>query len=139
MAAYAMNQLISQLGLANMGERFHGDNPNDWVVVDPTWVRVVKNGLKVADVYFEDGNNVNIIADDVYLLIRHQHSKDFYPPDYGIVIQTARDFKGDKITPDIDATWTLPDDLKLSGPRVYTPPSTLKRKPKVKGSLRLMT
>jgi len=136
-AAHGLNQLIGELGLGNLGERFLGDNPEDWAVVDEGEVKCLKYGKHVADVYFygTDRLTIEIVVPDLYMLVRQQHIRDFQPQDYGMAVQTAHDIFGYKIDPDIRAEWELPDDIPLDGPRRYTPPSTMGRKPVVKGSL----
>ena len=134
-AAHAMNQLCKELGLGNLAYHFDGDNPEDWAVHSNIEIIALKYDKRVAEVHLYGNGNVQVVVPDAYMLIRPGRVRDFDPYDYGITIQTAYDFKGDKVEPDIRANWILPDDLPLDGPRRYTPRTTLRRKPRAIGSL----
>ncbi len=94
---------------------------------------MVKHNKRIAEVLLTLGN-IHIIIPDCFDLIRADHQPDFEPHHHGIKVQTALNFMGEKLHPDLIASWQLPEDLPIHGERVYTPPTTLKYRPKCRGS-----
>jgi hypothetical protein len=115
-AAAAMNALTTELQLGSLAVRFDGDADQDWAVHDDTFVVAMKDGERVATVSLSAGM-VNIEVEDAYLLVRHNHLKEFDPYTYGIDICKARDFKGDKVRPDLCANFDQPPVLGLNLPK----------------------
>ena len=119
--AYALNTMCQQLGLANLAVGFDGDNLNDWAVLIPE-VRILKNGRSVGSIEVTDSLSsglpaldLYIVVGDVYNLIRDKHVSEFEPQEYGLVVNTARDWTGAK-QPDLVVEWTVGMDEIRQGP-----------------------
>jgi hypothetical protein len=129
--AYYMNMTCKEFELGNQAEHFDGENPNDWAVVNESEIRCLKNGKFVADIFIE-GETIEIIIPDNFMIIRAEHLGEYDPRLHGIETKISRDFKGDK-DPDLTVQWTQPEQpVLLTGPRQFMPQHTMSRKPVIK-------
>ena len=133
-AAAAMNALTTELQLGSLAVRFDGDADQDWSVHDMEFVVALKDGQRVATVSLHS-DRVNIEVEDAYLLVRHNHLKEFDPYTYGINICTEKDFKGDKVRPDLCANFDQPPVMGLNLPKQPIERTIMSRNAKVIRSL----
>jgi hypothetical protein len=80
-----MNALVTELQLGSLAVRFDGDADQEWSVHEMDFVVAIKDGQRVATVSLHN-DTVDIEVEDAYLLIRHNHLKEFDPYAYGIDI-----------------------------------------------------
>lgn len=137
--AWIMNEITRELMLGNLAERYSGDDPDQWSIMDDYWVICSKNDRYVADLLFtptRGGNGqVRAIIHNAFNLVRPQHTSDFYPEQYGIVVKNQPDWKGET-EPDLVVDWPLPDQIPISeGPRNHLPPAPRKTHIKVISSI----
>jgi hypothetical protein len=133
-AAAAMNALANMVELGSLAVRFDGDADQDWSVHDKNFVVAIKDGQRVATVAFT-GDQVTIEVEDVYLLVRHNHLKEFDAYAKGFTICTERDFKGDKVRPDLCWTFDQPPVMGLNLPKQPIERTIMSRNAKVIRSL----
>lgn len=132
-AAAAMLDLTKHLGLGNLAKRFDGDDIDQWLVVDSSEVRVVDGGRAIAHCYIRK-EQVSIVVQDAYQLVRNSHLSEFSPREYGIHINGIPDWKGET-QPDLVATVPITQMPEYDAPRRPMPPYTTHRKPRYNGSL----
>jgi hypothetical protein len=124
--AKILNDLCKELGLANLAERFHGDDPNQWMIHNAEQIDVVKHGYLVAKIDIK-GRDVRIVVNDLTRLIRPERVGDFNPIDYGLTYNDATDWKGEKQN-DLEVDWSIPDQYPVpQGPRNYLPQTSRTR------------
>jgi hypothetical protein len=130
LCAVAMNHLVRQvLQLGNQALHFDGDDPDQWVVVDPTSVRAIRGSRLVAD--------LEILADGILIvvpndedLIRDEHLGEYNRRQYDIIGPGPADWKGDR-EPALAMLWEIPENLQLKkGERQHIPSSIHARKPR---------
>ena len=137
LCAWYMNQMVRDLELGNQAEHFNGENPNDWAIVSPREVRVLKHSKFVAEIHLDSETQVEIIVPDDYMLIRSDKVAEYDPIHHGIIPQTARDFKGERLEPTLVIQYSLEErPLTLQGERQHIPESTRRRKPTLKRQFR---
>jgi hypothetical protein len=129
-AAAAMNALVVELQLGSLAVRFDGDQDSEWSVHNSEHLIAIKDGQRVADIQLHD-NEVTIEIEDAYLLIRHNHLKEFNPYEFGINICRELDFKGDKVRPDLCANFDQPPVLGLNLPKQPMERTIMSRNAKV--------
>lgn len=107
--------------MGNLAVSFDGDRLDEWAVLTPE-VRILRNGRSIGAVELTDSYangmpslDLYIVVYDVYSLVRAKHVSEFYPEEYGLVINTARDWKGDK-EPDLIVEWRVGLDELRQGP-----------------------
>lgn len=136
----ALNTMTQQLGLGNLAHHFDGEDTTQWAVLIPE-VRILRNGRSVGSIEVTDSLsnglpslNLYIVIPDVYHLIRDKHISEFEPTQYGLHVNHAKNWLGEKEA-DIIVEWTVSLDEVRQGPsRVYknqnhSPATRVKVKP----------
>lgn len=118
-----------------MGEKFEGDQDDDWLVSDTTNVTALKHGYRVGEITFLTDNMVNIVIPHVHRLVRQQHMREFDPVEKGFDVCTSFDFRGDKLRPDLETTFEIGEVPGLNMPKRPMPKSNFNHIPKVKASI----
>ena len=95
-------------------------------MIDMATVHCLKNSHHLATIEFA-GNEVDITIPDVYKVIRSQHIKAFDPIEFGIQVQTAEDWLGEK-KPDLVINWALPEEI----PGMNLPHHPVPRQPRLR-------
>jgi hypothetical protein len=120
-AAYALNRLTREVGLANLAIHWNGDDLEQVLAPEPGRVMMLDNTREVASVSItERGDDilVTLIVSDCHDLIRQEHLSIFYPQEHGIQHTRARDpVTGDKRADLVVTNWILENPLIDMGPR----------------------
>lgn len=134
LCAWYMNEICTELGLANQAIHWSGEDPDSWIVVNDHHVKALDGHHLVAELFFNGPLDAEIVVPDNYRLIRNEHLSEYDPIHYGIKANHIKDFKGDT-EPDLVINYT-PEEMPylLQGPRQHLPQRTMKRKPRVRRS-----
>ena len=119
--AAACNEMISQLGLGNLGIRVDGEDTSSFTSLDDE-VRYYQGGRLVAVAEVSDNLssatphfNVYIQWFDIYTLIRDEHVSEFTPSLYGLHVNKGRNWLGEKL-PDLEVECDVDPSLLRTGP-----------------------
>ncbi len=119
--SYALNTMCNQLGLGNLAHHFDGETLSEWAILFPE-VRALRGGRGVASIELTDSLtketpsfDLYIVVPDVYSLVRDKHVAEFRPEQYGLHINTLKDWLGVK-QPDLIVEWTVGMDEVRQGP-----------------------
>jgi hypothetical protein len=129
--AVIIHQICDAIGLGSMAERFSGEDPNLWVIVDAIEVRLVSSRRLVATFYLED--TAEVVIPDATNLIRSQHLSEFDPDEYDILPRPPPDVLGNQAPQLHIESIPIPDPATLlQGPRQYVPTTQHTRKLKTR-------
>lgn len=137
-AAFAMNQIVREIGLGSLGRIYLSDNDDDWSVLSDTQVYCLADGRKVADISTldDEGTMLEILIPDAYMLVVPSKMREFDPEVFGIQIRVERDWRGDRLYNDIEVTMDTSEAPGLNIPKQPTSRATIAHNAKVIGSIR---
>ena len=118
--AMMLNGALQKIGLGNLAEHFDGEDPDQWQILDPTEIYVVKDKVRRATILL-DNDTATIVIPRVDQLVRREHRSKFDHRQYLIQDVPNKDFKGDH-EPQLTVTCSIPaDDEILQGRRRFIP------------------